>query len=282
MSPMTGTVLTILKIGAAAYAGLCMLVFAKQSGYIYLPDRQVTGTPADAGMPFENVPLVTSDGVSIHAWFVPAAGDSAAKGRTLLFCHGNAGDIADRIYSLQTFHNMGFNVMAFDYRGYGNSAGKPSEHGTYEDARAAWRYLTDARGIPPGSIALFGRSLGAAVACELATELDAGALLMESTFSSAPDMAKMMFPYLPCRMLCRFKYDSVSKIDKVNMPVLVAHSPLDEMIPFAHGRKLFEAAREPKMFIETTGEHNTGGLDNDPAYRAAFAAFIAENVAGDK
>lgn len=279
---MTGTVLTILKIGAAAYAGLCALVFAKQAGYVYFPDRQVTGTPGEAGMPFENVTLVTGDDVSIHAWFVPADVSSPAKGRTLLFCHGNAGDIADRIYSLKTFHEMGFNVLVFDYRGYGNSEGKPDEDGTYEDARAAWLYLTETKGILPGNIAIFGRSLGAAVACELATEVDAGALLMESTFSSAPDMAKKMFPYLPCRMLCRFKYDSLSKIDKVNMPVLVAHSRSDEMIPFQHGRKLFDAAREPRVFIETIGGHNTGGLDNDPAYRAAFAAFINENVDGDR
>ena len=278
---MPGALLTVIKIGAAAYAGLCVLVFAKQAGYVYVPDREVVGTPADLGMSFENLTLSTTDGLSLQAWFVPSETNSPAESPTVLFCHGNAGDIGDRIYSVQTFHRMGLNVMIFDYRGYGNSEGKPSEKGTYEDARTAWRYLTEDKGIDPGNIAIFGRSLGAAVACELAGEVDAAALVMESTFSSATDMAGMMFPYLPVRLLCRFKYDTVSKVDDVNMPVLIAHSQSDEMIPFSHGRRLFEAASEPKTFIETIGEHNTGGLDSDTAYQASLAVFIVEHMAGN-
>ena len=160
-------ILSILKIGVVAYAGLCALVFARQAGYIYYPDHEESTTPADMGMRYDEVAIETEDGESLAAWFVPA---TEAGRPVILLCHGNAGDRADRIYIVKTLHDMGFGVLLFDYRGYGRSTGKPSEKGTYADARAAWRYLVELRGVEPGAIVIYGRSLGGAIGANLATE----------------------------------------------------------------------------------------------------------------
>jgi len=272
--------MSALRIGVAVYMGLCLLVVFKQSRYVYYPDRNVGLTPAYLGMKFEDVRLTTGDGETLAAWYVPAAGTNspADSAPTLLFCHGNAGDIGDRLDSLLTFHNMGLNVFIFDYRGYGESTGKPTEQGTYNDALAAWDYVTGEKGVATNRVVLFGRSLGGSVCTWLAARVQPGLLAIESTFASAPAMAKRMFPILPARLLCRFKYDSEALLPEVRCPVLVLHSREDEMVPCSHGRRLFEAAREPKKFIEMRGGHNFGGLDGNPQYQAAFREFLTQHL----
>jgi len=269
------------RIGAAAYLGLCLFVLFRQSRYVYYPDRTVGLTPQYLGMTYEPVEFSTKDGVRLSAWFVHApepAGqgtdDVRTSTRTVLFCHGNAGDIGDRLDSIKTFHNLGLNTFIFDYRGYGDSSGRPTEKGTYLDAMAAWNHLTHARKIPAGDIVLFGRSLGGAVAAWLAERVAAGALVVESTFTSAPDMAREMFPFLPVRLFCRFKYDAASTIGSARCPVLVAHSKDDTMIPFKHGHKLFDLAPEPKRFVQMSGDHNAGGLDANPDYQNILREFL--------
>ncbi|MCF7855513.1 MAG: alpha/beta hydrolase [Candidatus Pacebacteria bacterium] len=268
---------SIIKIGAVAYAGLCMLVFARQGSYVYYPDREESATPGDLGMRYDEDVIKTEDGESLAAWFVPSS-ETAAP--VILLCHGNAGDRADRLHIVLTLHEMGFGVLLFDYRGYGRSTGKPSEKGTYADARAAWRYLVDLRGIDPGAIVIYGRSLGGAIAANLATETSPAALIVESTFSSAPDMAGMMFPYLPCRWLCRYRYDTEAAVRRVGCPLMVAHSPVDGMIPFRQAEAVFDAAAEPKQFVRTIGDHNSGGLDADPEYREALKTFVLKHGVG--
>ena len=269
--------LSVVKIVAAAYAGLCLLVVARQSKYVYYPDRDLAATPADDKMEYEDVRLQTSDGETIAGWYVPVA-TNREQAPVLLDCHGNAGDIGDRVWSVRTFHDLGLNVLIFDYRGYGQSTGKPTEQGTYLDAMAAWDYLTGEKGFPTNRVIVFGRSLGGSVASWLAEQVSPSALVIESAFTSAPDMAGKVFPYLPGRLLCRFKYDALSHVKKIHCPILIAHSRDDEMVPIQNGRRLFAAANEPKVFVEMRGEHNSGGLDVDPDYQAILGKFIVEHV----
>jgi fermentation-respiration switch protein FrsA (DUF1100 family) len=230
-------------------------------------------------MQYEEVRLGADAGAPITAWFVPA-GEHPESAGTILFCHGNAGNIGDRCGSLATFHGMGLNVLIFDYQGYGTSAGRPTEEGTYRDARLAWDHLVTVRGIPASRIVLFGRSLGGSVAAAVAAAARPAALAVESTFFSAPDMARHMFPLLPMRALCRFNYDTGKAISFARCPVLIAHSRDDEMIPFEQGKRLFDAAPQPKKFVELRGGHNYTGLDGDPAYRQVFRRFVEESLAG--
>lgn len=264
----------IIKVASLAYAGLCLLVYLRQTSLVYYPDRHVEETPAFANLPFEDLVLATPDSEQIQAWYVPAPADRT-NAWTLLYCHGNAGDLGDRIEPLRTFHQLGLNVLIFDYRGYGASTGKPTEAGTYTDALTAWRYLVEQRHVPPARILVYGHSLGGAVAAWLAEQVHPGALLLESTFTSAGDMGAAMFPYLPIRLLARYRYDTMGRIARVACPVLIAHGTEDATIPFAHGPRLFAAAAEPKQFVSFPGDHNSGGMDTDTSYRAAFQQWLA-------
>ncbi|MDJ0807495.1 MAG: alpha/beta hydrolase [Gammaproteobacteria bacterium] len=263
----------LLLIGGLIYLVLLLYVYLNQSNMIYMPDvpsRQVGTSPQAIGLSYEDVELVTKDGIKLQAWYLPA---TQARG-TLLFLHGNAGNISHRLDSLQLFHNLGLNTLIFDYRGYGNSAGKPDEAGIYQDAETAWQYLTEVRGIPPGEILLFGRSFGGAVAAYLAELHPALGLILESTFTSVPDMAAALYPWLPVRSLTKAHYDTRSRLASIEIPVLVIHSPDDEIIPYDHGRTLFELAGEPKRFLQLQGDHNYGFMKSLEAYRAGWDEFI--------
>lgn len=262
---------SVLRVAVATYLGLTLFMFFRQSRYVYYPARELRITPATARLPYEDVQVRTSDGETIHGWYVPHPQARA----TVLICHGNAGNIADRIDSLWRFHDFGVNVCIFDYRGYGRSTGKPSEAGTYRDAEAVWAWLTGTRGIATNRIALFGESLGGGVASWLAVQKRPGALVLESTFTSVPDLAARLYPFLPARWLCRIRYDTLSRMPSIACPVLVAHSETDEMIPFAHGRKLFEAAGEPKTFFVMKGSHNGGREQTGKAYDEAVEGFLS-------
>jgi len=246
-----------LTTAVAVFAVVCVVVFSLQARLIYFPDRDYWTTPDEVGLAYEDLTLTTEDGVSITAWHVP---HDQPKG-TVLFCHGNAGNIADRVGTLKSFHYLGYNVLIFDYRGYGHSEGKPTETGTYRDAEAAWRYLTETRGESPAGIVLFGRSLGGAVAIDLANRITPAALIAESTFTSVVDIGKRQFPFLPVGLLCKHRYESIGKVSRIACPKLFLHGTEDELVPFENGRRLFEAAAEPKDFIQTPGGHNQGGFE---------------------
>lgn len=266
-------VLVVLKVGAVAYAGACLLLATTQRRHLYMPGRTIDSTPADVGLPFEDVALITEDGETLHAWYVPAP-TGGGNGFSLIFSHGNAGDIGDRVWALETLHRMGFAVLIYDYRGYGRSTGTPDEAGTYRDAHAAWAWLRDTRGVTPDRLVIYGRSLGAAVASHLATVVTPRLLIMESGFTSVPDMAARMFPWLPARALCRYRYDNRAHLARVACPVVIAHSVRDEMIPFEHARRLFAAAREPKWLVELSAGHNDGGIETHAAYRDRVLAVL--------
>lgn len=261
---------SLLTIIGLAYLGFCLMLFFLQERFIYFPLPTIEATPAVINLPFSKVALVTTDNLSLSAWFVPAEKPKGA----ILFCHGNGGNISHRLESLRIFHALGYSTLIFDYRGYGESEGAPDEAGTYLDARAAWRHLTDNLGFAPQEIVLFGRSLGAAVAADLAAEVTPAGLIVESAFTSAPDFAGELFPLLPARLLCKYRYDTLRSLAKIACPLLVVHSPDDEIIPFAHGKKLYAAAHAPKQFLEIRGDHNSGFLVSESIYRGTLDVFL--------
>ncbi|NBC22157.1 MAG: alpha/beta fold hydrolase, partial [Gammaproteobacteria bacterium] len=231
----------------------------------------LAATPEDVGLRYEDVRLTASDGVELHGWFVPAGGE--ARG-TLLFFHGNAGNISHRLESVRQFHGLGLDVLIIDYRGYGQSEGKPSEQGTYRDAAAAWAYLTDARGVAPSRIVVFGRSVGGAVGAWLAANREAGALIVESSFSSLPALAGELYWFLPVRWLSRFRYPTAEYAAAADCPVLVIHSRDDDIVPFHHGRAIYESAGEPRQFLELSGPHNGAHVLSEERYLEGLEDFL--------
>lgn len=262
-----------------ALAGLAFLngvMYLQQPGMIFFPYRTLGATPKTWGLEYEDVTIMASDGVSLHGWYIPHAGAR----RTLLFLHGNAGNISHRGDSVVIFHRLGLNVLLFDYRGYGQSEGRPSEAGLFRDATAAWRFLTEAKGFRDRDIVIFGRSLGGAVAARLAAEVDAEGVILESTFSSARDFARMVFPVLARLVWLRYDFDAGAHLRRVRSPVLVLHSRDDEIMPFALGERLFQAGNEPKRLVELHGDHNGGFLLSQPDYERSLAEFIGSLDAG--
>ncbi len=265
-------VLKSVVVLVLAYAGLVGCVFIAQESLVYFPNmgRQIVVTPAAHGLPYEDVAIRTEDGETLHAWWLPAPDARAA---VVLF-HGNAGNISHRIDYARMFRGLGYSTLLVDYRGYGKSTGSPSEEGTYRDALASWRWLTATRGMRGQDIIVFGESLGGAVACWLAERHAPRALVLASTFTSVPDLGAEIYPFLPVRLISRFKYNTLECVPKVSAPVLVIHSPGDDIVPFSHGKKLYEAAREPRHFLEVRGGHNDGFVFMRPEWVRELGAFL--------
>lgn len=259
--------LTSLLIGLAL---LNAFMYFQQPRMIFYPVSGLEATPADWGLVYEDVALQAADGVRLHGWYVPAAGAE----QVLLFFHGNAGNISHRRASLEIFHRLGLNVLMIDYRGYGLSEGSPDEAGLYRDAMAAWDYLIDERGFAADEVVIFGRSLGGAVAVELASQVPARGLIVESSLSSARDFARLVFPLLSRLIVMRYDFNSVAKLPQVQAPVLVLHSPDDEVMPFHLGERVFAAAPEPKVFVRLRGDHNNGFYLSQPEYEQALAEWL--------
>lgn len=280
-TPARGTllrmILRLLLILLGGYALIVALAFAFQNRLVYLPNvvgRDIVSTPADIGLDFEEVWLDTADKERLHAWWVPHA---ASRG-SVLFSHGNAGNISHRLDTIRAFHALGLDVFIYDYRGYGQSSGQPSESGTYHDIEAAWRWLVQARGLDPGRIVLFGRSLGSAVAAALAVDVEAGGLIMESPFISMPELGAELYPFLPVRWLARIRYDTLERIDRVGMPVLIIHARDDEIMPPGHAIRLYAAARSPKQMLELRGDHNTAFFADFATWRDGVRAFLDRHL----
>lgn len=246
-----------------------------QGDIIYHPERTLIATPAAINLEFDEVLFPASDGIMLHGWFIPKEGSRAA----VLFCHGNAGNISHRLKTIEVLHNLNLDVFIFDYRGYGKSEGSPSEQGTYRDAEGAWNYLVNTMGISPQRLIIHGRSLGGAIAAYLASKKQAKMLVLESAFSSTRALARdycagfvMLYPILS------YTYPTLEYIEKIQIPVLIMHSRTDETIPFSHGEKLFQAAKEPKKFLELSGSHNNGFMRSIENYRATLDTFIAQHL----
>jgi hypothetical protein len=238
----------------------------------HMPGRELQATPSAMGFEYEDAWIETEDGERLHAWFVPAGN---ARG-TLLFFHGNAGNISHRLESLIIFNSLGLDILIVDYRGYGQSSGKPGEDGTYLDARAAWDYLVNERGVPERRIVVFGRSLGGAVGSWLASrdDVNPAGVIIESTFSSGLDMGKRLYPVLPARLITRIGYPVRDYVTRIDAPLMVVHSRQDEIIPFDMAETVFQAANEPKTFLELGGDHNAGFWISRETYVPALDTFF--------
>jgi hypothetical protein len=260
---------SLLRIlGLLAFVGVLLLIFEKH--LIYFPTRAHEVTPAALGLPHEDVALVAEDGVRLHAWFLPVQ-----EARfSLLICHGNGGNVSQRLDRVLLMRShIAADTLLFDYRGYGASQGSPDEQGTYRDARAAYRWLAARRG--PERVVLFGESLGAAVALQLATEVEARALVLEAPFTSIPDMARAVYPFLPLWPFVRTRYDNLAKIGALRLPLLILHGERDEVVPFAQGRRLFDAAPEPKRFQAIAGAgHNDVYVVGGERYWQVLGEFL--------
>ncbi|MEO0801542.1 MAG: alpha/beta hydrolase [Cyanobacteria bacterium J06642_2] len=270
---------SLVLLPALGYAALLILLYVAQSRLIFRPSTVIAATPADINLPYEQLSLETADGVDITAWYIPAPASDPQNEIVMLFCHGNAGNISSRLDYLAIFHGLGLATLTFDYRGYGSSEGQPSEEGTYRDADAVWNYLTDSRGIAARHIVLYGESLGGGVASYMAQRYQPGALILASTFTSLGDRALELYPFVPVNWLLKTKYESRDRLADVASPVLVIHSPDDEVIPFSHGLALHEAAKPPKQFLKITGSHNSGYADSLPTYQAGLKDFIETTFA---
>ena len=257
---------------AIVYAVVVLLVFVFQQHLVYLPQvaRELVATPRAANLDFEEVQLRTEDGETLHGWWVPA---QTARGAVLIL-HGNAGNISHRVEYLTMFNSLGYASLIIDYRGYGRSSGSPTEEGTYRDAEAAWRHLTEARGLKPRDIVIVGESLGGGVAAWLASKHPPRALVLASTFKSVPDLGAQIYPWLPVRWLARIEYNNLDRVRQIAAPLLIAHSRNDDIIPFTHGEALYAAAHEPKQFLVLSGGHNDSFLFMRREWVRAVGAFL--------
>ena len=240
--------------------------------YVYFPAPWRDGDwKAVSGLPLEDVPLVTSDGVRLHAWYVDVPGSRA----TVLWCHGNAGNVIDRLDQLATWRRRELSVLLIDYRGYGRSGGQPSEAGLYRDAMEGYNYLIHTRRIPPKRIILYGQSLGAAVIGDVATHRPAAGLILETPFPSIRAMVRAYYGAMPMHWLLEARYDLASRLAYVRMPVLVIHGDRDSIVPLALGQQVFDAAREPKEFYLVAGaDHNNVEAVGGLAYGERVMTFV--------
>ena len=245
-----------------------MLLRWFENSRVYHPTRRLEATGAELGRAFENVFFKTSDGIELNGWFYPTDAKSPGHGPVFLNCHGNGGNISHRLGLYRALLETGASVFSFDYRGYGRSRGKPDEEGTYLDAQAAYRWLRE-KGFAARNIIVYGESLGGAIATELCLRELSGGLVLQSTFTSLPDIGAELYPYLPVRWMGRIKYDTRVKLPRIKVPVLVMHSREDGLIAFRHSERNFAVANEPKFFSELRGRHN------DPAWEAPeFASAL--------
>jgi len=233
----------------------------------------LSGSPDNIGLDFESLFFVTADGVKIHAWYIPKEN---ARG-TVLFCHGNGGNISGRLDTIRILNYLGFATFIFDYRGYGISEGSPSEAGTFRDAMAAYDFIQNRLSLKPEDIIIFGRSLGGAVAANLAIRRSHRVLILESTFTSIGAIARQYYPMFPVRLISRIKYNTLACVKEISTPLLLIHSTEDGTIPFSHSENLYEAASQPKVLLRISGDHNDGFLRSGAYYIEGIDKFLKDN-----
>ncbi len=273
---MEGVLIRLLKAALLAVGILAVLLVAVSwfsRSLPFFPSKGIQASPDSLGLAYEDIRLTTADGETIAGWYVPAA--DSDDGPVLLFFHGNAGNMSFCLDSVAMFHGLGLSVLLIDYRGFGESSGSPSVDGTLLDARAAWAWLRDVKRVPPEKIIIHGRSLGGGVAAALAAEAPPRALILESTFTSLYDVAKGLVPRLfPVRLFLPQDFNTPERLESIHAPLLVIHSPNDEMIPYELGRTVYEAYTGPKRFVELQGSHNGGIFTDNAVYLQGLRDFL--------
>lgn len=242
-----------------------------EKALVFHPSRTMTAHPGTVGLAWEPHTLVTGDGVRLRAWWIPGP---AADSPVMLCLHGNGGNLSYRTDKMRLFHDAGAAQLWLDWRGYGESGGAPDEPGLYRDALAGWAWL-GAKGVPPQKLVFYGESLGNGPAIELAARVPAAGLIVDSGFTSIPDMGKVVLPWFPAR-LAKIRFDNVGRLPRVTIPTMVLHSPDDDVIPYAMAKRNFAASGSAKKtFVELKGSHNEGFLETGAAYPKAIKDFLA-------
>jgi uncharacterized protein len=268
---------TIAALVVVIYVGLLVLLRLSESRLIYFPghQRHLLAPPSWLGLSTQRAEIPTDDGINLVGWVIPAP--DAGNGLWLLICHGNAGNLSefDRPVHYAGLRQLGLSLLAFDYRGYGESGGSPSEEGLYRDAQAAYRYLRETRRVPSDRIIVFGHSLGSAVAVDLVSRAPAAGLILDGALTSVINLGQELYPYIPVRWIAGSKFNSLEKVAEIRIPKLFLHAVRDEVVPLAHGHRLFAAAAQPKTFVELQGGHGDA-FDVDSAnYFGSIARFLA-------
>ena len=260
----------LIFAAAAAILLFIYIQYIEKTG-IFFPTKDIDFIPSDIGLEFKDIYFDTKDGLTLNGWFIPHQDSSL----TLLFFHGNGGNISGRLDKIRILHEAKVNIFIIDYRGYGRSQGVPTEKGVYIDSDSAYDYLTTKENVRAEDIVIYGESLGAAVAVELAGRQRAAGLILEGGFSSGRDIGKIIYPYLPKALLPNV-LDSATRIEEITIPKLFIHSKDDEVVPISLGKKLFSAAPVPKEFVEITGLHDSGFRESQERYTSSIIGFIAK------
>jgi len=252
------------------YIIICFLLYLFQDKMVYVPCNEIFKTPLDEGMEYEDLDIFAADGGCINGWYIP----NDKRQEVVLFCHGNGGSMSHRVETVKLIYDLGFSVLIFDYRGYGISEGTPTEKGTYLDAEAALKYLLEDKGVPEDRIISWGRSLGGPVAAYLAKDRKFYASILESTFTSIHDLAKSRFKIFPSRVISKYSYSTIDYVKEIDSPILIVHSPDDEVIPYWMGEKIFSGSNEPNQFLKLNGDHNNTYFDSLEKYKEGLVLFF--------
>jgi pimeloyl-ACP methyl ester carboxylesterase len=268
-----------LVLGAIVlgYVAIVVGMRVNERRLVFKPaDRTVPAPPDYFKLRQRHVRYPSTDGTVLSAWIVPAASRDSS-GMWMLICHGNYGNIGygQRPEFYAFARDAGLNLLAFDYRGFGESDGSADEAGLYQDALASWHYLTDSLGVPPSNIVIFGHSLGSGVATELATRVDAAALVLEGAFTSVIDRGQELYPLLPVRLIGSQRFESLARMPSITEPKLLLHSPEDDVIPFAHSERLLAAAAAPKRLVSVSGGHMDAFSQDKETYFGALAELLS-------
>ncbi len=271
------TIFQSLGVMAVLFVLYAVLLVGCEKKIIYHPSKFPEGywNPSSMGLNVQDVSFQSEDGIKLHGWFVASPNARA----TLLWFHGNAGNLSHRLDNIQRLLPLNINIFIFDYRGYGKSEGTPDEIGIYRDSLAAYNKVLELEGVSVDSLFLFGRSLGGICAVETALNNPARGLILESVFTSASDMSRKIFPLIPLGWAIRSKLDAIGKVPQIKLPKLVLHGDRDEIVPFDLGRKLYDAAADPKSFYTIEGAgHNDTYIMGGPGYYQALDGFISETL----
>jgi len=264
-SSLKSNLIRILRVLLLVYLLMCFGVYFLQAKLVFVPTvGEPQRTPVEMGIDYENLRL-KSGTETIQAWYVPARENRG----TVLFCHGNAGNLEHRLSTIRIWHDLGLNIMLFDYRGFGSSSGSPTEQGCYEDAQTCYDWLKE-NGKLNGPFIIHGRSLGGGIASWAAVNFKNSGLVLESTFTSIPDMGAHFYPFLPVNLISSIKFPNLERVKKLSKPLLVIHGREDEVIPYKMGQALHAAAKS--VFIELTGAHNSG-FEITPEYKTGLKVF---------
>jgi uncharacterized protein len=266
MRTLITTILTLVIL----YLGILLCFYFFQGRLVFHPRKEIISTPADLGLDFEKIKCVIPGKPAITGWYL----NQENTQKTLLYCHGNAGNLSTHLDHIAAIYKTGVNVFIFDYQGFGETPGKPTEANTYKDALTAYEYLTQVKKITPKNIILYGHSLGGAIASKIATKVETKGLILEGTFTDINELGAELYPYLPVKKLSKVNYNSIKNIKSITVPILIIHSIDDEVIPYKYGQELFKAAPEPKSFLEVEGRHDETYIVSRYKYRDGISAFI--------